>query len=161
MGLTSGSARWLMSRATSHAAAMGLRLSGKHRARGWTRVGPGPLFMSGSSWSWNLAKARSLPGGTWGLPEGPGMSPWELRTHSYRGPVEVRTYQYTPGSLIFPCHVVLLALPHVVGLGAAPRVTKGCRTGAASSYCRRGCPCLEVPTIIIKMEFNSNKTNEA
>jgi hypothetical protein len=91
--------------------------------KGWTRVGPGPLFVSGFSWSWNLAKAQSLPGGTWGLPEGPGMPSWELRTHSHRGLVEVRTYQCTPGSLIFPCHVVLLALPHVVGLGAAPHVT--------------------------------------
>jgi hypothetical protein len=100
----------------------------------------------GSPWSWNLAKARSLSGGTWGLPERPGMPSWELRTRSYRGPVEVRTYQRTPGSLIFPCHVVLLALPHVVGSSAAPRVTWGCRTGAASSYCRRGYPCLEVPT---------------
>jgi hypothetical protein len=32
-GLMSGSARWLMSRATSHAAAVGLRLSGERRAK--------------------------------------------------------------------------------------------------------------------------------
>jgi hypothetical protein len=51
------------------------------------------------------------------------MPSWELQTRSYRGLVEVRTYQCTPGSLIFPYHVVLLALPHVVGSGAAPRVT--------------------------------------
>jgi hypothetical protein len=102
--------------------------------------------VSGSSWSRILAKAWSLPRGTWGLPEGPGMPSWELRTRSYRGPVEVRTYQCTTGSLIFPCHVVLLALFHVVGLGAAPRVTWRCRTGAESSYCRRGYPCIEVPT---------------
>jgi hypothetical protein len=75
------------------------------------------------------------------------MPSWELQTRSYKGPMEVRTYQCTPGSLIFPCHVVLLALTHVVGSGAAPRVTWGCRTGAASSYCRRGYPCLEVPTV--------------
>ena len=103
--------------------------------------------MSGSSWSRNLAKARSLPGMTWGLPEGPGMPSWELRTRSHRGPVEVRTYQCKMESLIFPCHVVLLALPHVVGLGAAPRVTRGCHTGAASPYYRRGYPCLKVPTV--------------
>jgi hypothetical protein len=149
MGRLSGSARWLMLRATSHSAAARLRLSGKHRAKGWTRVGHGPLFVPGSSWSRNLAKARSLPGGTWDLLEGPGMPSWELRTRSYRGPVEVRTYQCTPGSLIFPCHMVLLALPHVVGLGAAPRVTWRCRMGAVSSYCRRGYPCLEVPTVAI------------
>jgi hypothetical protein len=33
MGLTPGLARWLMSRSTSHAAAVGLRLGGKRRAR--------------------------------------------------------------------------------------------------------------------------------
>jgi hypothetical protein len=33
MSLVPGSARWLMSRATSHAATVGLRLSGKRRAR--------------------------------------------------------------------------------------------------------------------------------
>jgi hypothetical protein len=75
------------------------------------------------------------------------MPSWELRTRSHRGPVEVRTYQCIPGSLIFPCHVVLLTPPYVAGLGAAPHVTWGCRTGAASSYCRRGYPCLEVPTV--------------
>ena len=105
--------------------------------------------MPGSSWSQNLAKARSLLGGTWGLPEVPDMTSWELQTRLHRGPVEVRTYQCTPGSLIFPCHMVLLALPHVVGLGAAPRVTWGCRTSAASSYCRREYPCFEVPTVAL------------
>ena len=79
--------------------------------------------MPGSSSFRDLAKARTLLGGTWGLPEGPGMPSWELRTRSHRGPVEVRTYQCIPGSLIFPCHMVLLTLPYVVGLGAAPRVT--------------------------------------
>jgi hypothetical protein len=33
-GLTSGSARWLMSQATSHAAATGLRLSGERKRTG-------------------------------------------------------------------------------------------------------------------------------
>jgi hypothetical protein len=33
-GLTSGSARWLMSQARFHAAASGLRLSGEHKRTG-------------------------------------------------------------------------------------------------------------------------------
>jgi hypothetical protein len=37
---------------------------------------------------------------------------------------------------------------HAVGSGAASRATEGCRTGAASSYCKRGYPCLKVPTVI-------------
>jgi hypothetical protein len=36
---------------------------------------------------------------------------------------------------------------HVVGSGAALRVTRRCRTGAAPSYCRRGYPLFRVPTV--------------
>jgi hypothetical protein len=111
--------------------------------RPWTPIRVGVLLVS------EPCQGPVLTRGTWGLPEGPGTPSWELRTRSYRGPVEVRAYQCTPGSLIFPCHVVLLALPHVVGLGAPPHVTRGCRTGAASSYCRRGYPYLGVPTVAL------------
>jgi hypothetical protein len=45
--------------------------------------------MSGSSPSQDLAKARTLLGGTWGPPEGPGMPSWELRTCTYRGSVSL------------------------------------------------------------------------
>jgi hypothetical protein len=45
--------------------------------------------MPGSSSFWDLAKARTLLGGTWGLPEGPVMPSWELRTRTYRGPVSL------------------------------------------------------------------------
>jgi hypothetical protein len=107
--------------------------------------------MPGSSWYRNLAKARTLLGGTWGSPKGPDMPSWELRTHSYRGPVSFRG---GPDLLMHPGEYYL-SLPrgapspaHVVGSGAALRVTWGCRTGAASSYCRRRYPCLEVPTPI-------------
>jgi hypothetical protein len=73
MGLTSGLARWLMSRATSHAAAAGLCPERGAQGSAWTRVSTGPLLKPGSSLSRDLAKARTLLGGAWGLPEGPGM----------------------------------------------------------------------------------------
>ena len=56
--------------------------------------------MSGSSSFRDLAKARTLLGRTWGLPEVPGMPSAEVRTH-----------RCTLGSIIFPCHVVPLDLP--------------------------------------------------
>jgi hypothetical protein len=34
-----------------------------------------------------------------------------------------------------------------ISLSAASHATGGCRTGAASSYRRRGYPCLKVPTV--------------
>jgi hypothetical protein len=70
------------------------------------------------------------------------MSPRELQTRTHRGPVfEVRTQRCFLGCIIISRHVVPLDLPHVVGSGAALRVTWRYRTGAASSYCRRGYPC--------------------
>jgi hypothetical protein len=140
MGLTSGSTHWLMSRATSHAAAMGLRLSEKHRARPGHVPPPDPYSCWGPR---DLAKARSLLGGTWGLPEGPNMLSWELRPCAYRGPVSLYG---GPDPMMHP-GVNCLSLPHgaprpahVVGSGAVLRVTWRCRTGAVPSYCRRGYP---------------------
>jgi hypothetical protein len=46
-GLTPGSARWLMSRATRHAAAVGLRLSGERRARPRHVLAPDPYSCRG------------------------------------------------------------------------------------------------------------------
>jgi hypothetical protein len=140
MGLTSGSARWLMSRATGHAEAASLRLSGKRRARPGHVPAPDPY----SCWGpWDLAKARTLLGGTCGLPEGPGMPSWELRPRAYRGPVSL-----CGGPDPMMHHGVnCLSLPrgaprpaHVVGSGAVLHVTWRCRTCAAPSYCRRGYP---------------------
>jgi hypothetical protein len=45
--------------------------------------------MPGSSPSRDLAKARTLLGGTWGPPERPSMPSWELQTCTYRGPVSL------------------------------------------------------------------------
>jgi hypothetical protein len=116
----------------------------------WTRAGTGPLLLPGSSSYRDLAEARTLLGGTWSLPEGPGMPSWELRTHTYRGPVSLCG---GPDPSMHPGEYYL-SLPrgaprpaHVVGSGAALRVTWRCRTGEASSYCRRWYPCLKVPTV--------------
>jgi hypothetical protein len=71
------------------------------------------------------------------------MSPRELQAHTYRGPVflyggpdpTMLPGTYHPSS---PCGALRPA--HVVGSGAALRVTRRSRTGAAPSYCRRGYP---------------------
>jgi hypothetical protein len=74
---------------------------------------------------------------------GPGMSPRELRTRTHRGPVFLcggpdptvllgMYYPSSPRGALRPAHVV--------GSGVALHVTWRCRTGAASSYCRRGYP---------------------
>jgi hypothetical protein len=94
MGLTSGLARWLMSWAASHALAAGLCRERGAQGRAWTCVSIGPLLKPGSSPSRDLAKARTLLRGTWGLPEGLGMPSWELRACMLRvrcPTVEVRT----------------------------------------------------------------------
>jgi hypothetical protein len=94
-GLTSGSARWLTSRATTNVAASGLRPSGerKHRIKprhvsvpdpclGQDILCPGiPLWVA-----WTLYEGIRTPS------KGPGMLTWESRTvfggpgYAYRGP---------------------------------------------------------------------------
>jgi hypothetical protein len=113
------------------------------QGRAWTRVSTGPLLKLGSSPSRDLAKARTLLGGTWGLPEGPGMPSWELRTCTPRGPV---SYCGGPDPMMHP-GMYFLSLPcgafrpaHVVGSGAVLRVTWRRRTCTTPSYCRRGYP---------------------
>jgi hypothetical protein len=54
------------------------------QGRAWTRVSTEPLLKPGSSPSRDLAKARTLLGGNWGLPEGPDMPSWKLRTCTHR-----------------------------------------------------------------------------
>jgi hypothetical protein len=99
--------------------------------------------MSGSSSSRDFAKAWTLLGGTWGLPEGPDMASWELWTRKYKGPVSLCG---GPDPLMHPGKYYLSLprggprLAHAVGSGAALRVAWWCRTGAAPSYCRRGYP---------------------
>jgi hypothetical protein len=90
------------------------------QGRAWTRVSTGPLLKSGSSPSRDLAKARSLLGGTWGLPEGPGMPSWEPRTCMHMGPVSYcggPDPMMHPGVYYLPCaHVgaITAGLPMVM-----------------------------------------------
>jgi hypothetical protein len=136
MGLTSCSARWLMSRATSHAAAASFRLSGEHRARHGHMSAPDPCLCRGPLRPGTLSRPGPHSGG-------PGMSPRELQTRTHRGPVFLcggpdptvlsrMYYLSSPHGALRPAHVV--------GSGAALRVTWRCHTGAVSSYCRRGYP---------------------
>jgi hypothetical protein len=85
--------------------------------KAWTRVSTGPLLASGSCPSRDLAKARTLLGGTWGPPEGPDMYSWELRTRTHRGPVSLcggldpimhpgMYYLSSPRGALRPAHVV-------------------------------------------------------
>jgi hypothetical protein len=136
MGLTSGSARWLTLRATRHAAAAGFCLSGERRARPGHVSAPDPCLCRGPLCPRTLPRLGPHSGG-------PGMSPRELWAHAYRGPVflcggpdpTVLRGTYHPSS---PRGALRPA--HVVGSGAALRVTRRCRTGASPSYCRRGYP---------------------
>jgi hypothetical protein len=71
------------------------------------------------------------------------MPSWELRTCRHRGPV---SYYGGPDPVIRP-GMYYLSLPrgafrpaHAVGSGAVLRVVWRCRTGAASSCCRREYP---------------------
>jgi hypothetical protein len=136
MGLTSGSARWLMSRATSHAVAAGFCLSGERRARPGHVSAPDPCLCRGPLRPGTLIRPGSYSGG-------PGVSPRELWTRTHRGPVFLcggpdptalpgMYYPSSPRGALRPAHVV--------GSGAALRVTWRCRTGATPSYCRRGYP---------------------
>jgi hypothetical protein len=119
MGLTSGSTRWLMSRATSHAAAASFRLSGERRARPGHVSAPDPCLCRGPLHPGTLLR----PGPHSGRPD---MSPRELQTHTHRGSVffcggpdpTVLPGMYYPSS---PRGALRPA--HVVGSGATLRVT--------------------------------------
>jgi hypothetical protein len=136
MGLTTGSTRWLTSRAISHATAAGFRLSGERRARPGHVSAPDPCSCRGP------LRPGTLPGpGPYS--GGPGMSPRELWVRIHRGPVflcggsdpTVLPGTYYPS---WPCGALRPA--HVVGSGAVLRVTWRCCIGAVPSYCRRGYP---------------------
>jgi hypothetical protein len=90
------------------------------------RVSTGPLLKLESSPSRDLAKARTLLGGAWGLPKGPDMSSWELRACTHRGLV---SYCGGPDPMMHHA-MYYLSLPrgafspaHAVGSGAVLRVT--------------------------------------
>jgi hypothetical protein len=146
MGLLSGSAHWLTLRATSHAAAAGFCLSGECRARPGHVLAPDPCLCRGPLRPGTLLRLGPHSGG-------PGMSPRELRARTYRGPVFLcggPDPTVLPGTYHYSSPRGALRPAHVVGSGAALRVTRWCRTGAASSYYRRGYPWFRVPTIYNK-----------
>jgi hypothetical protein len=89
MGLTSGSARWLMSRATSHAAAAGLRLSGECRARPGHMPAPDPYSCGGPLRPGTLLRPGPYSEGPGAHPRDPACLLWEPRTCTYRGPVSL------------------------------------------------------------------------
>jgi hypothetical protein len=114
MGLALGPARWLMSRATSHAAAAGLHPSEERRA--------GPGHVSAPDLPRDLAK---------------------VRTCTYRGPVSLcggPDPVVHPGMYYLSLPRGALRPTYAVGSGAILRVAWRCHTGAVSSYCRRGYP---------------------
>jgi hypothetical protein len=142
MDLASGSACWLMSWATLHAAAAGLRLSEKRRARPGHVSAPDPYPCRGPPRPGTLPRPGPYWGGALSLFEGPIMSSWELRTRSNRGPASLAgpdpSMHLEKYYLSLPRGAPSLA--HVVGSGATLRMIWRCGTGAAPSYRRRGTP---------------------
>jgi hypothetical protein len=113
MGLSSGSARWVMSRATSHAAAVGLHLSGKRRARPGHVPAPDPYSCWGPPRPGTLPRPGTYsvgPGAYSKDPTCPPGSSGPVHT-GVRCPSGVWSHRCTPGRIIFPCHMVLLGLP--------------------------------------------------
>jgi hypothetical protein len=117
-------------------AVVGFRLSGERRARPGHVSAPDPCLCQGPFYPGTLLR----PG-----PHSRGISmpPRELRACAHRGPVlfyggpdpTVLPGTYHPSSprgALRPAHVEVS--------GAALRVTRRCRTGAAPSYYRRGYP---------------------
>jgi hypothetical protein len=150
-GLTSGSARWLMSRASSHVAAAGLRLSGErsHAVQGLDTCQHRTLTYAGVPLSRDLAVVRTLLGGTWGPSEGPSMPSWVSRTVIegpgcvYRGLVFLHG---GPDPMIHS-GVYHLPLPrgaprpvHMVGSGAVLHAARRRHACKASLYYSRGYP---------------------
>jgi hypothetical protein len=114
MGLTSGSARWLMSRATSHAAAVGLRLSGKRRARPGHVPASDPYSCRGPPRPRTLLRPGPYSEGPRAHPRDPAclLRSSDLVRTGVRCPsVEVQTQRCILGCIIFPCHVKPSDLP--------------------------------------------------
>jgi hypothetical protein len=141
MGLTSGSARWLMSRATSHAAAAGLPLSGERRAKPGPVLASDPCLCRGPPLPVTLLRPVPHSGGPGAHPGDPACLLGSSGLVPHRGPV---FFCGGPDPVVLP-RMYYLSSPrgvlrpaHVVGSGATPHVTWRSRTCAASSYCRRG-----------------------
>jgi hypothetical protein len=144
-GLTSGSARWLMSRATSHAATAGLRLSWEHRAKTGHVPAPDPHSCRGSF----------RPGAL--LQPGPYSERPGARRHAFLGvPDHIRgsglcvqgsgdpQWRSGPDDASWVHYLSLPrgapGLTHVVGSGAVLCVARRRRMCTTSLYCSRGYP---------------------
>jgi hypothetical protein len=164
-GLTSGSTRWLMSRAVGHVVAPGLRLGGEQKR---TRYGPDTCRLRTPAWSW-LRSGYSLSQNLGTLCEWPGPHTEGFGTHP-RGPVRARggpgpylgvRFVYT-GVRSFPLGArahcwslgsYRLLWPHggpgaihVVGSGAVLHATRASGAGTVPSHCSKGYPCSRVLT---------------
>jgi hypothetical protein len=132
VGLTSGSARWLMSRASSQAAAAGLRLGRKSHSRDGHVSAPDPYSCRGLPGPGTLPGPGPYSEGPRAYPRDPACplgSPGPVSTGVRRPSAEVWTYRCTSGSLIFPCHAVLPTLPMRWGrvlLPVRPGALHGC-----------------------------------
>jgi hypothetical protein len=110
----SGSAHWLMSRASSQAAAAGLRLGRKSHSRGGHVSAPDPYSCRGLPGPGALPGPGPYPEGPRAYPRDPACplgSSGPVSTGVRRPSAEVRTYRCTLGSFIFPCHAVLPTPP--------------------------------------------------
>jgi hypothetical protein len=135
-GLTPGSACWPMSRAASHAAAAGLRLSEERRARPRHVPAPNHYSCRGPPRPGTLLRPGPYSEGPGAHPRDPACllrSSGLVRTGVRCPSVEVQTRMYylslTRGAL---------RPAHVVGSGVVLRVAWRRRTCTTSSYCRRG-----------------------
>jgi hypothetical protein len=118
------------------ATAVGFHLSGERKARPRHVSALDPCLCRGPFHPGTLLKPGPHLGGL-------SMPPRELRARAHRGPVLLcggPDPTVLPGTYHPSSPRGALRPAHVVGSGAALRVTRRCRMGAAPSYCRRGYP---------------------
>jgi hypothetical protein len=141
-GHTSGSARWLISRAPSHTAVAGLLLSGERMARPGHVPAPDPYSCRGSPVS-GPCRGSDLTRRDLGPIRGTRHALFGVPDCTYRGPVSLCG---GPDSMMHPGVYYLfsprgaLRPAHAVGSGAVLRVDRRRHTCTASSYCIRGYP---------------------
>jgi hypothetical protein len=149
-GSTSGSAHWLMSRASSQTAAAGLRLGRKSHSRDGHVPAPDPYSCQGLPGLGALPGPGPYPEGSGAYPRDPTCPLGSARPVSIgvrRPSAEVRAYRGTLGSLIFPCHAVLPTLPMRWGRVLLPVRPGGVARVRCLHTAERGYPCLKVPTV--------------
>jgi hypothetical protein len=164
MGLTSGSVHWLMSRASSHAVAVGLRLSGKRRARSGHVPTPDPCLRRGPLHPGTLPRPGPYSEGPGAHPRDPTCLLGSSGLVHTRGPVSLYggpdpTMHPRIYYLSSPCGALRPA--HVVGSGAALRVTWRCRTGSVSHTVEEGTPVSRYRHTLLPMPLATSAPNLA